>query len=46
MGWSAIIFIAALMGIDPALFEAAMVEEATSWQRVRYITLPSIRRSS
>ena len=26
MGWSAIIFIAALMGIDPALFEAAMVE--------------------
>lgn len=43
MGWSAIIFIAALMGIDPALFEAAMVEGASSWQRVRYITLPSIR---
>jgi putative aldouronate transport system permease protein len=43
MGWSAIIFIAALMGIDPALFEAAMVEGANSWQRVKYITLPSIR---
>ncbi|HKL57202.1 MAG TPA: ABC transporter permease subunit [Sphaerochaeta sp.] len=43
MGWSAIIFIAALMGIDPSLFEAALVEGATSWQRVRYITLPSIR---
>ncbi|HZJ87565.1 MAG TPA: ABC transporter permease subunit [Sphaerochaeta sp.] len=43
MGWSAIIFIAALMGIDPALFEAAMVEGASSWQRVRYITLPAIR---
>ncbi len=43
MGWSAIIFIAALMGIDPALFEAAMVEGASSAQRVRYITLPSIR---
>jgi len=42
MGWSAIIFIAALMGIDPSLFEAAMVEGANSWQRVRYITLPSI----
>lgn len=42
MGWSAIIFIAALMGIDPTLFEAAMVEGASSWQRVRYITLPSI----
>ncbi len=42
MGWSAIIFIAALMGIDMSLFEAAMVEGANSWQRVRYITLPSI----
>jgi putative aldouronate transport system permease protein len=43
MGWTAIIFIAALMGIDPSLFEAALVEGANSWQRVRYITLPSIR---
>jgi putative aldouronate transport system permease protein len=43
MGWGAIIFIAALMGIDPTLFEAAMVEGANPWQRVRYITLPSIR---
>ncbi len=42
MGWSAIIFIAALMGIDVSLFEAAMVEGANSWQRVRYITLPAI----
>lgn len=42
MGWSAIIFIAALMGIDMSLFEAAMVEGASAWQRVRYITLPAI----
>jgi len=42
MGWGAIIFIAALMAIDPTLFEAAIVEGATAWQRVRYITLPSI----
>lgn len=42
MGWSAIIFIAALMGIDVSLFEAAMVEGASSWQRIKYITLPSI----
>lgn len=42
MGWSAIIFIAALMGIDVSLFEAAMVEGANSWQRVKYITFPSI----
>ncbi len=43
MGWSAIIFIAALMGIDVSLFEAAIVEGANSWQRVRYITLPAIK---
>ena len=43
MGWSAIIFIAALIGIDPTLFEAAMVEGVTAPQRVWYITLPSIK---
>lgn len=43
MGWSAIIFIAALMGIDGSLFEAAMVEGVSAIQRVWYITLPSIR---
>ena len=30
------------MGIDVSLFEAAMVEGANSWQRVRYITIPAI----
>jgi putative aldouronate transport system permease protein len=43
MGWSAIIFIAALMAIDPSLYEAAMVEGVTAFQRVWYITLPAIR---
>ena len=43
MGWSAIIFIAALMGIDPSLYEAAMVEGATAVQRTWYITIPSIK---
>jgi putative aldouronate transport system permease protein len=43
MGWSAIIFIAALIGIDPSLFEAALVDGISAAQRVWYITLPSIR---
>ena len=43
MGWGAIIFIAALIGIPPELYEAAMVEGANAPQRVWYITLPSIR---
>jgi putative aldouronate transport system permease protein len=41
-GWSAIIFIAALIGIDPALFEAAQVEGVNVPQRIWYVTLPSI----
>lgn len=43
MGWGAILFIAALMGIDPSLFEAASVEGTSALQRVRFITIPSIR---
>ena len=35
-------FIAALMAIDPTLYEAALVEGVNAWQRVWYITLPSI----
>jgi putative aldouronate transport system permease protein len=41
-GWSAIIYLAAMTGIDPALYEAAEVEGATRMQRIRLITLPSI----
>jgi len=42
MGWSAIIFMAALLAIDPALYEAAEVEGASRLQRIRYITLPGM----
>ena len=42
MGWSAIIYLAAITGIDPGLYEAAVLEGATRIQRIRYITLPSI----
>ncbi len=42
MGWSAIIYLAAITGIDPGLYEAAVLEGATRLQRIRYITLPGI----
>lgn len=42
MGWSAIIYLAAMTGIDPGLYEAAEVEGAGRLQRIRYITLPGI----
>lgn len=42
MGWSAIIFLAALIAIDPSLFEAADIEGANALQKIKHITLPSI----
>ena len=42
MGWSAIIYIAALSGVDPVLYEAAIIDGATKLQRIIAIDLPSI----
>lgn len=42
LGWGAIMYIAAITGIDEELFEAAKVDGATRMQRIRYITIPSI----
>lgn len=42
LGWGAIIYLAALAGIDPQLHEAAKVDGATRWQRIWHINLPGI----
>jgi len=42
MGWSAIIYIAALAGVDPGLHEAASIDGATRMQRIIHINIPSI----
>lgn len=42
-GWSAIIYISALAGVDPTLHEAAIIDGATKVQRIRYVDLPSIK---
>lgn len=41
-GFNAIVYIAALVGIDPELYEAATVDGAGKWARIRHITFPSI----
>lgn len=41
-GWGAIIYLAALTGIDPALYESAKIDGASKFQQLKYITLPSI----
>lgn len=41
-GWAAIMYIAAITGIDEELMEAARVDGATRMQIIRHITIPSI----
>ena len=41
-GWGTIIYLAALTGIDPTLYESARVDGASRLQQIFYITLPSI----
>ena len=41
-GFNAIVYIAALMGIDPQLYEAAIVDGAGRWRRIINITIPGI----
>lgn len=41
-GWGAIVYLAALGGVDPSLYEAAMVDGATKLRRVWHIDLPCI----
>jgi putative aldouronate transport system permease protein len=41
-GFDSIIYLAAIMGINPALYESAQVDGASRWQMITRITLPSI----
>jgi len=43
LGWSAIIYVAAISGIDQQMFEAATVDGASKVQKIKYITLPAIK---
>lgn len=41
-GWATIIYLAALTGIDPVLHEAAAIDGANRWQRIRHVNIPGI----
>ncbi len=43
MGYSSIVYFASVVGIDRGYYEAAEIEGATHWQKIRHITLPLIR---
>ena len=40
MGWSSIIYFAAITGLDQEVYEAAMVDGASRWDKIRHITIP------
>ncbi|WP_420832289.1 ABC transporter permease [Paenibacillus humicola] len=42
-GWGTIIFLAALAGINPELYEAARMDGAGRWKQALYVTLPGIK---
>lgn len=42
VGYNAIIYLAAITGIDTTLYEAAKIDGASKWQQVRHVTLPGL----
>ncbi len=42
-GYSMVIYLASIRGVDESLYEAAMIDGATKWQQTIYITLPLLR---
>ncbi|MFC3798371.1 ABC transporter permease [Cohnella sp. GCM10012308] len=43
LGWGAIVYLAALAGVNPDLHEAATIDGASRWQRIIHINLPAIK---
>ncbi|SET34828.1 putative aldouronate transport system permease protein [Pseudobutyrivibrio sp. C4] len=42
-GWNAIIYLAAITAIDPSLYEAASIDGAGRWAKIKHVTLPGIK---
>lgn len=42
-GWNAIIYLSAITSIDPSLYEAASIDGAGRWGKIRNVTLPGIK---
>ncbi|WP_163877884.1 ABC transporter permease [Paenibacillus favisporus] len=43
VGWNTIIYLAAITSIDPSLYEAASIDGAGRFHKMRYVTLPGIK---
>ena len=45
VGWGSVIYLAAITGIDPQLYEAASLDGANRWRKVIHVTIPGIRNT-
>jgi len=45
VGFNCILYLAAIVGINPALYESANVDGANRWHKIWYITIPSLTRT-
>lgn len=43
MGYSMVVYLASITGIDHSLYEAAMLDGANKWQQAKFITLPMMK---
>ncbi|MFE0558727.1 MULTISPECIES: ABC transporter permease [Paenibacillus] len=43
VGYNSVIYLAAITGIDKSYYEAAVIDGATKWKQVRYITIPLLK---
>lgn len=41
-GYGSVVYLAAISGMDQEMFEAADIDGANAWQKIRYITIPSL----
>lgn len=41
-GYGSVVYLAAITGMDQEMFEAADIDGANAWQKIRYITIPSL----
>lgn len=42
IGYNSVVYFAAIMGIDPTYYEAAIVDGANKWQQIRHVTIPQL----
>lgn len=43
IGFSSVLYLAAIAGIDPSYYEAAQIDGASRWQQTKHITIPSLK---